>query len=254
MSRAKVKFKELSKEEKSEKIKDIIGTIVLISFSIPITFLIGKIFTTQEGYIDPATNRGRSDYVLMLLQCVLGIVALVIPNRFFRNKGIQIPTTMSILYTLFLYCAISLGEIRNFYYVIPNWDTILHTFSGGMLGAIGFSFVSLLNKTDDLHLKLTPFFVALFAFMFSITLGVVWEVYEFSFDGMFGLNMQKFRIETGQPLVGRAALEDTMEDLIVDMVGAFIMTTVGYISLKYKKGWVEKLLIKVKKRDKSQKE
>lgn len=254
MSRAKVKFKELSKEEKSEKIKDIIGTIVLISFSIPITFLIGKIFTTQEGYIDPATNRGRSDYVLMLLQCVLGIVALVIPNRFFRNKGIQIPTTMSILYTLFLYCAISLGEIRNFYYVIPNWDTILHTFSGGMLGAIGFSFVSLLNKTDDLHLKLTPFFVTLFAFMFSITLGVVWEVYEFSFDGMFGLNMQKFRIETGQPLVGRAALEDTMEDLIVDMVGAFIMTTVGYISLKYKKGWVEKLLIKVKKRDKSQKE
>ena len=140
-----------------------------------------------------------------------------------------------------------IGEIRGFYYRIPNWDTILHTFSGGMLGALGFSFISLLNNEENFHLKLTPFFVALFSFMFAIMLGVLWEVYEFTFDGLLGLNMQKFMLESGEQLIGRAALADTMEDLIVDMGGAFVMSVIGYISLKYKKGWVESMIIKVKK-------
>lgn len=243
------KFKDMTKEEKREKIKDVISLIVLLSFSIPVVYLIFKIITIDHGYIDPLTGRGRSDYVLMLIQCLLGILALTIPNMFFKKRKIEIPTNMYILYMIFLYCAITLGELRNFYYRIPNWDTILHTFSGGMIGALGFSFVSLFNKTENLHLKLTPFFVALFAFMFSVTLGVVWEVYEFAFDGLLGLNMQKFMNESGMPLVGRFALADTMEDLIVDIWGAFIMSTIGYISLKYKKGWIENLLIKVRKHD-----
>ena len=83
--------------------------------------------------------------------------------------------------------------------------------------------------------------------MFAIMLGVFWEVYEFAFDGLLGLNMQKFMLESGEQLIGRAALADTMEDLIVDMLGAFVMSVIGYISLKYKKGWVESMIIKVKK-------
>ncbi|MBQ8300009.1 MAG: hypothetical protein IJX99_09215 [Clostridia bacterium] len=223
-----------------------IGKIVLISLIIPIGFLIARIAQIDQGYIDPLTNRSRSDYVLMIIQCILGIFALTLPNMLFKKK-IQIPTNMYMLYMIFLYCAICLGELRSFYYKIPNWDTILHTFSGGMMGALGFSFVSLLNKTENFHLKLTPSFVALFSFMLSTTLGVLWEVYEFAFDGLLGLNMQKFMLESGEMLVGRAAVVDTMEDLIVDMFGAFVMSVIGYISLKYKKGWVEKLIIKVKK-------
>lgn len=238
--------KELSKEEKQEKLANIIGKIVLISLILPIGFLLVRIAMIDKGYTDPLTNRSRSDYVLMIIQCILGIFALTLPNMLFKKK-IQIPTNMYMLYMIFLYCAICLGELRSFYYRIPNWDTILHTFSGGMMGALGFSFVSLLNKTENFHLKLTPGFVAIFSFMLSATLGVLWEVYEFAFDGILGLNMQKFMLESGEMLVGRAAVVDTMEDLIVDMFGAFVMSIIGYISLKYKKGWVEKLIIKVKK-------
>lgn len=239
--------KELSKEEKSERLATLIGKIVLVSLVLPIGFLIAKIARIDQGYIDPLTNRSRSDYVLMIIQCILGIFALVLPKILFKKK-IEIPTNMYMLYMIFLYCAICLGELRSFYYKIPNWDTILHMFSGGMMGALGFSFVSLLNKTENFHLKLTPVFVAIFSFMLSITLGVLWEVYEFAFDGLLGLNMQKFMLESGEILVGRAAVVDTMEDLIVDMIGAFVMSIIGYISLKYKKGWIEKLIIKMKKR------
>ena len=154
---------------------------------------------------------------------------------------------MLILYTIFLYCAIYLGEVKSFYYNVPHWDTILHTFSGAMLGALGFSFVTLLNKTEEVPMNLSPLFVVIFSFCFAVTLGVVWEIYEFTFDGVLGLNMQKFALESGEALIGRAALVDTMKDLIVDALGAFIMSIIGYISLKYKKGWIEKLQVKIDK-------
>ena len=91
---------------------------------------------------------------------------------------------------------------------------------------------------------MTPFFVAFFAFNFAITLGAVWEIYEYTADGILGLNMQKFALEDGTLLMGREALSDTMEDLIVDGIGALVINIIGYISLKYNKGWIEKLLIK----------
>ena len=120
----------------------------------------------------------------------------------------------------------------------------MHTFSGAMLGALGFSFVTFLNDTDRVPLNLSPLFVVAFAFCFAVALGVFWEIYEFTADGILGTNMQKFALENGEKLVGRTALMDTMKDLIVDLLGALVMSVVGYISLKYKKGWVEKLLVK----------
>lgn len=247
----KLEKKEITEEEKEiriEKLKNRIGLWVLISFSIPIFFLIFKIINASGINATEEMLRTKSDYILMLIQCLLGIFALVVPNIILERKKIQIPTNIYILYMVFLYCAIFLGEVRNFYYRIPHWDTILHTFSGIMIGALGFSFVSIFNKSENLHLKLTPFFVAFFSFMFAVTLGVVWEIYEFVFDGLLDLNMQKFYDVTNSVMLcGRNALEDTMNDLIVDMIGAFIVSVIGYISLKYKKGWVEKHLIKYKK-------
>ena len=118
---------------------------------------------------------------------------------------INIPNYMYVLYFIFLYCAIYLGEVRNFYFVIPHWDTILHAFSGAMLGALGFSLVSILNGSKRLRLKLSPFFIALFAFCFALAAGSVWEIYEYTFDGLLTLNMQKYALEDGTLLVGRAA-------------------------------------------------
>lgn len=234
----------MNDEIRKEKTRKIVGTFVLVSFIVPIVFLIYRIAVSSNELPTEIYTRTRSDYVLMLVQCILGVFALMLPTFVSRKYKVQIPTNMYMLYVIFLYGAIFLGEVRNFYYNVPHWDTILHTFSGAMIGALGFSFVSLMNKEENIPLNLTPFFVAFFAFCFAVTLGVIWEIYEFTFDGILGLNMQKFALEDGTGLIGRAALSDTMKDLVVDAIGAFVMSVIGYISLKYKKGWVEKLLIK----------
>lgn len=217
----------------------LVASAVFLSIGIVLAPVLGD---TTEGVF----GRPKSEYVLMLVQCILGVIAMIMPGVLTKKFRLQIPTNMLLLYTLFLYGAIYLGEVKSFYYVVPHWDTILHTFSGAMLGALGFSFVSLLNKEEKIPVQLSPIFVALCAFCFATTMGVLWEVYEFTFDGILGLNMQKFALEGGADLVGRAALIDTMKDLIVDTVGAFAMSFIGYISLRYKKGWVEKLLVAIR--------
>ena len=228
--------------------KEIIGKFVLISFIAPMAFIIYKIIVSPTSNTENIEGlRVKTDYILMLTQCILGVVALFLPNIISKKTKIVIPSNMYIVYILFLYGAVFLGEVRNYYYRVPNWDTILHTCSGAMLGALGFSFINILNKQERVHVELSPGFVAFFAFEFAITLGVIWEIYEFLADGVLGLNMQKFALENGTQLIGRTAVTDTMEDLIVDSIGAFVMSIIGYISLKYKKGWIEKLLIKIKK-------
>ena len=185
--------------------------------------------------------RVKSDYVLMLLQCVVGLLAMGLPALLRKKWGLVIPSRMMILYVIFLYASIYLGEVRNFYYRIPHWDNILHGFSGLMLGALAFSVIHLLNESDRVPLKLSPLFVAVFTFCFAVTVGVVWEMYEFFADGLFGTNMQKFGPWDGAAFEGRAALFDTMIDLIVDSIGGFTMALVGYVSIRFEKGWVEKL-------------
>ena len=223
-----------------------LNRFVFFSLLISAIFLIIRLFLAPAGN-DVPYGRVKSDYVLMLVQCILGLFAMTLPGLLSHRFQIEIPSGMLVLYAIFLYGAIFLGEVRSFYYTVPHWDTILHTFSGGMLGALGFSFVTLLNKTDKIPLNLSPLFIAIFAFCFAVTLGVFWEIYEFTFDGVLGLNMQKFALESGEQLMGRAALQDTMKDLIVDCLGAFIMALVGYISLKYKTGFIEKLTLRKKK-------
>lgn len=191
-----------------------------------------------------AYEKTKSDYVLMLVQCVLGIIVMFLPSMLERRLRIAIPGFMYAIFIIFLYAAIYLGEIRNFYYRIPHWDLILHGFSGLMLGALSFSVVVLLNDTEKVKVSLSPAFVAVFAFCFAVAMGVLWEFYEFAVDGLLGLNMQKFALEDGQELVGRAALVNTMGDLIVDAVGAMIMSAVGYVSVKHRKGWVARLLVR----------
>lgn len=228
--------------------KSIIAKFVILSFILPISYIIYKIIVSPTTNVENIEGlRVKTDYILMLLQCVLGIVAFFMPNLITKKTKIIIPSNMYLVYVVFLYAAVFLGEIGNFFYKVPHWDTILHTCSGAMLGALGFSFVNILNKNEKVHVQLAPIFVALFAFGFAITLGVLWEIYEFTFDGLLGINMQKFALENGMELIGRAALADTMEDLIVDSIGAFVMSVIGYISLKYKKGWIDKLLIRIRK-------
>ena len=220
--------------------------VVLISFIAPLGYLVWRIAT---GGMTDGVGRSRQDYVLMLLQCLLGIAAILVPARLMRRWDVEIPRVMFLMYIAFLYCAIFLGEVRSFYYNVPHWDTILHTFSGAMLGALGFSMIAIFNNTERIPLNLSPMFIAMFAFCFALALGGVWEIYEFTMDAVFGTNMQKFALDDSTLLVGQAALSDTMKDIIVDAIGALVMSVVGYISLKYKKGWVEKLMIRIGRKE-----
>jgi len=217
-----------------------------------ITFILSIAYVTVRIIMAPAvapsseiTVRVKSDYVLMLIQCVFGALAMLLPGLLRRIIRLNIPSVMITVYAVFLYCGIYLGEVRNFYYDIPHWDTILHIFSGAALGALGFSLVTLLNKSESITFSLSPVFVALFAFCFALSLGLVWEIYEFSVDCVLNTNMQKYALESGEVLSGQSALMDTMKDLIVDTIGAASMSIIGFISLKYKKGWLERLQLKL---------
>lgn len=214
-----------------------------------VSLLLAAVYTLVVLVLAPAHaqaryDRTKSDYVLMLLQCLLGLAALLLPNFLQKKHRFVIPSRMLIFYALFLYGAIFLGEVLAFYYRVPHWDTILHTLSGAMLGALGFSVLTVLNRTENIPLSMSPAFVAVFAFCFAVALGVVWEIYEYSVDALFHTNMQKYALEGGEALQGQAALRDTMEDLIVDALGALVMSAAGYLSLKRGTDFVQRLLLR----------
>jgi len=231
-----------------KRLTTILTLLVFGSLVVSSIYVIVRLIMVSVGIPVPG-DRPESDYVLMLLQCLLGIFMMLLPGILARHLSIQVPHFMHIAFIVFLYCAIYLGEVRDFYNLVPNWDTVLHTFSGGMLGALGFSFVVILNRSDQVPVNLSPLFVALFAFCFALTLGVFWEFYEFTFDGLLHLNMQKTMLPDGTPLLGHAAVADTMKDLFVDALGAFIISAIGYVSLKYQKGWVERMQVRVKREE-----
>lgn len=225
-------------DERKARLVKYIYWFVLLSFILPIAFLIYRIAVTEHTDISDADYRSRADYVLMLIECILGIVVIHVPTILARRFRFELPVALYIMYMIFLYCAIFLGEVRNFYYVVPYWDVILHCFSSMMAGTFGFMVVSILNRDEHTSLNLSPIFVALFAFCFAVSIGCLWEIYEFAFDGVLGLNMQKFMLEDGTLLIGREALSDTMEDIIVDCIGAFVASVAGYISIMKDKGWL----------------
>ncbi|MCL2085417.1 hypothetical protein FWH09_00555 [Candidatus Saccharibacteria bacterium] len=226
------------------------------------TFVVSTAYVVFRLIVAPAVEypgdldmRVKGDYTLMLLQCVLGTLSLLLPSFVAHRFKIIIPSGMIVAYAIFLYCAIFLGEVRSFYYAVPHWDKILHISSGFMLGALGFTLISFLNKAEKIPIALSPLFVAIFTFCFAVTMGVIWEIYEFTIDIIFGTNTQKYALENGTLLVGQAALADTMWDLIVDTIGALAFSIFGYISLTRKKnqGLLDKLVFKRRKIAKSQK-
>ena len=236
----------MKKTREKRNLGSVFVVSVLVSVIVPAGYLLVRIIAGDIMPEGPG-GRGREDYVLMLLQCLLGVAAILLPARLMRRWDVEIPRVMFLLYIAFLYCAIFLGEVRSFYYSVPHWDTILHIFSGGMLGALGFSMIAIFNNTERIPMNLSPLFVAVFAFCFALALGAVWEIYEFAADCLLATNMQKFSLDNGTALIGQAALRDTMKDLIVDALGAVGASVIGYISLKYEKGWIEKLTIRIGK-------
>jgi len=223
----------MSSPQKKRSLRDVFGQLLFITLILSAVYSVVRIAVPRplmQSGSEFAHERG--DYVLMFLQCLLGLVVFSLPSIVSRKWKFSIPNFIYIMYYVFLYCAIFLGEVLHFYYVVPHWDTILHFFSGAMLGALGFILVSWLNDSEKIRVSLSPAFVALFAFCFALSCGAVWEIYEYVFDGLLGLNMQKFITADGVTLIGHEALRDTMKDVIVDALAALLISVMGYARMK----------------------
>lgn len=168
--------------------------------------------------------RDHSQDFLIALTFLMTFYPSILEKKF----GVYLPNRLQIIITLFIFAAQVLGEMRDFYEKISWWDTMLHTTSGVILGLVGFLFVYLLNEKGNINVNLSPAFVIIFAFCFAITMGVFWEFFEFGADRLLGYNMQKFR------LPGQDGLVDTMEDLIVDAIGALIACISGWLYIRRK--------------------
>ena len=222
--------------KKKNRLGRILYFWVNLSFLVPIVYLILRLIF-GGGSSNEAGYHSDSDYLLMLMQCILGLVTIHLPSILERRLRFELPGLLYGFYIVFLYCAIFLGEVRSFYYLFPRWDSILHFFSSMMTGFFGLMVVTILNRDRHVSMNLSPLFVCLFAFCFSVTIGSLWEIYEFLGDGLFGLNMQKFMTAQGELLVGHDALRDTMKDIIVDVLGALLASVNGMISIRRGTRW-----------------
>ncbi|MDR2444840.1 MAG: hypothetical protein LBD44_02730 [Spirochaetaceae bacterium] len=222
-------------ERYKSRFRVIVTYIVLCSLIFSALYAIAGTVLTAIDRTPLAVFFGQGrDYGLMLLQCLLGLAVLFLPGLLERRCKVVIENFVYIFFVVFLYAAIILGEVHDFYYRVPHWDTLLHACSGIMLGAIGVSAIDILNSSKKVRLNLSEGCIALFSFFFAVALGAIWEIYEYSMDLFFGFNMQRHRLENGVQLVGQLALYDTMKDLIVDVLGAAAICIVGYLVLKRK--------------------
>lgn len=214
--------------------------------------------------------------------CVLTLLLLVIPSLVQVTFKVELPTTLEIIILMFIFAAEILGEISEFYLVFPFWDTVLHTLNGFLAAAIGFSLADLLNRSERTVFNLSPLFTAIVAFCFSMTIGVIWEFFEYGMDQFFGLDMQKDTVIQGFSSVlldptksnipvpvqditevlvnGRdlglggyldIGLIDTMNDLFVNFVGAVLFSIIGYFYVKSRgKGkFARRFIPRLKSRD-----
>ena len=129
--------------------------------------------------------------------CALTLLLLIMPSLVQITFKVELPTTLEIIILLFIFAAEVLGEISEFYLVFPFWDSVLHTLNGFLAAAIGFSLVDLLNRSERTVFNLSPVFTAIVAFCFSMTIGVVWEFFEFGMDQIGGYDMQKDTVIRG---------------------------------------------------------
>ena len=172
----------------------------------------------------------------VLLGALLTLLLFLLPTIFSERTKITIPAVFQIIILLFIFASMYLGEIHNYFYRYSWWDSMLHSVSAIILGYIGFLLIYALNRDKNIHVRLSPFFIALFTFCFAMTVGVLWEIFEFGVDTLLGVNMQKARnLEQVYGVFDtRLGVIDTMRDFIVNTIGALIVSIIGYYYSKRK--------------------
>ena len=200
--------------------------------------------------------------------CVLTLVLFLAPTFIERAIHIDLPDTLEVIIMLFIFAAEILGEIQSYYIDYPYWGTMLHTLNGFLCAAIGFALVDILNRSEKFSITLSPIFLAITAFCFSMTIGVLWEFFEFTMDQLFLLDMQKDAVvhaissvmldpagrnnptaikditdvivvtaDGAQHALGLGGyldigIIDTMKDLFVNFIGAVVFSVIGFFYVK----------------------
>ena len=209
--------------------------------------------------------------------CLLVLVLFMLPFFIQQNFGIELPSTLEIIILLFIFAAEILGELKCYFITFSHWDSMLHTTTGFLCAATGFALIDILNRNSRIKFQLSPIYVALVAFCFSMTVGVLWEFFEFGMDRLFQMDMQKDTVVNsitsvmldptnsnipvtiegitsvqvnGQELGFGGYLDiglyDTMKDLFVNFIGAVVFSTIGYFYIKQRgKGKLAAALIPV---------
>ena len=171
---------------------------------------------------------------LSLFVVSLLLIVLFIPIIFKKRLQVDIPAEFHLTAVLFTFAALYLGEVQHFYQRVWWWDIALHGSAGLLMGIFGFLLIYILNESIRIDIHLTPGFISFFAFTFAVSIGTVWEIFEFSADQIFQLNMQK-------PMMGDpSGLTDTMWDMIVNAIGALMISLTGWWYLKSKKNYFVK--------------
>ena len=230
--------------------------------------------------------KGNFENVFM---CILTLILLLIPSIIDKRLNIALPNALETIILLFIFSAEILGEVQNFYGIFKHWDTMLHTINGFLCAAIGFSLIDILNRSEKFHTKMTPISVAIVAFCFSMTVGVLWEFFEYGMDTTFNTDMQKDRIVQtvssvilnpegkNKPVTIRninqttihyqengeekeitivdgyldIGIRDTMKDLFVNFIGAVIFSILGWLYIKDRDEYkfAENFMPKMKKKN-----
>ena len=195
--------------------------------------------------------------------CILVLFLFLLPSLLQKGLGIAFPSGFQILILVHIFACEILGELACYYVRFPHWDTVTHTVWGFLCAAIGYSLVDILNREDSTHFHLSPAFLAIVAFCFSMTIGVLWEFFEFSMDRLLGMDMQKDTVITsftsvmldptqsnipilldnitdvavnGESLGLGGYLDiglfDTMEDLFVNLIGALTFALIGFFRFR----------------------
>ena len=237
--RAAQRRKDLKQEIKTHPV---LFCAYLILRALVIAVLIRKIF--QQEYYD-------------VFLCSLTLLLFTIPSFVERKMHIDVPNTLEVIILLFIFSAEILGEIQEYYLIFPFWDTMLHTLNGFLMAAIGIAMVDILNRSRRFQVRLSPAFVAVVAFCFSMTVGVLWEFFEYGVDNLLHMDMQKDTIVSavtsvmlnpegrnaavtvpiesivvnGEPWAGYIdiGLNDTMKDLLVNFIGAVTFSLIGML-------------------------
>ena len=201
-------------------------------------------------------NRGLDTTVFQLMQCVMALVIFNVPLFISRKFKCYIPNFITILLYIFIFMHFILGEIYRAYDHILLYDKFLQTSSGVVFCLLSLSIVWLFNNSEDGKVKLSPFFVVLFTFCFTLTLEYLWEIVEYGCDRLIGLNMQRWQDsivetlpngDTVHSVPWGNAIADTMGDMIVNVVGSFVMCVIIYVSMKKKPDWFKGKVIMTEK-------